>query len=96
MKDEKTAVETERESVARDAVSRALRALWDGLLYALWGYALSLCALPFGTQPLGLGLLCAANVVFVVHFVKTAFRRLALDCMVRHRSHQRDYTHSQE
>lgn len=47
------------------------------------------------SSPLG-GLLCAANVVFVVHFVKTAFRQLVLDCSVRPRIHHRGYTHSQE
>ena len=50
---------------------------------------------PTISSPSG-GLLCAANAVFVVRFVKTAFRRLAQDCLVRPRSHQRDYTHSQE
>ncbi len=51
---------TEKKSRMRDTAA-ILRHLLFGALYALWGYLLGTCALPFGAYPLGVAWLCAAE-----------------------------------
>ena len=38
-----------------------LTEIFFGAMYALWGYLLGACALPFGAYPFAIGLLCAAD-----------------------------------
>ncbi len=56
---EPTAARTDKHR-ARD-VAAVLRSLFMGGLYAVFGYLLGACALPFGTYPLGVAWLCAAE-----------------------------------
>lgn len=54
----------EREGVDRRAKKSASALLWEmlfGLSYAIFGYLLGACALPFGAYPLGVAWLCAAE-----------------------------------
>ena len=61
----------------RDATA-VLRSLFFGGLYALFGYLLGGCALPFGAYPLGVAWLCAANRRVPYIFIGLCLSALAL------------------